>query len=155
MRSVSVQIIAVIGMILALALAIKYWNSSLPAFPEMPSFNVRNIGKVVPIDNVEPEVAQLSEDGKPLPAWAKPPRPKASDYPQDALDAGVSGVATVTCTAEPSGRVSGCWVIEENPSQYGFGDAAIDIVSRGRMRPFSSEFEPVEFAIRIPFTVEE
>lgn len=142
-------------MILALALAIKYWNSSLPAFPEMPSFNVRNIGKVVPIDKAEPEAAEVSEDGTPDPVWAKPPQPTASDYPQDALDAGVSGFATVTRTAEPSGRVSGCMVIAENPSQYGFGEAAIDIVSRGRLRPFSSEFEPVEFTVRIPFKLED
>ena len=158
MRSFSVQIIAVIGMILALVLAIKFWNGSLPSIPEMssmPSFNIRGVGKVVPIDKVEPRTAPVSKDGTPQPIWVKPPQPTASDYPQDALDAGVSGVASVTCTAEPSGRVSGCMVIAENPSQYGFGEAAIDIVSRGRLTPFSPEHEPVEFTVRVPFNLGE
>lgn len=57
------------------------------------------------------------------------------EYPPDALAQGVSGRATVQCEIVSSGVLDHCSVLDENPTGYGFGDAAIRVAFEHYARP--------------------
>lgn len=156
MRSFSVQIIAVIGMVFALMLAVRFWGTEAPKIPAMPSFQMP-IPKPVSDELVEVVCPfqtgdEISED--PQPVWTVPPAPNEDDFPQEALDAGISGSASVTCLAMPDGRVRDCRVTTETPAGYGFGESTIRIVQRGCLTRFSEEHPPSEFTVRVPFNLD-
>lgn len=90
----------------------------------------------------------------PQPAWAIPPQPTEYDYPLAALDAGVSGVATVECGFTATGDVVNCHVIEETPDWYGFGEAAVRIVSRGKLSQETADYGVGSFTVRVPFNLD-
>lgn len=86
------------------------------------------------------------------PEWERAPRPTANDYPQRAIDAGVSGGAAITCIAAASGIPENCQVLQEKPEGYGFGEAALKIVKRGRLR--EGDWLPGgSFVVVIPFSI--
>lgn len=156
MRSDFVQIIAITGMILMAVLAIRFWGTEAPKMPALPSFQM-------PLPQATPdtlvEVAcpiqtgvEVSED--PQPKWTVPPTPTERNFPNAALNAGIGGEASVICLAMPDGRVEGCRVATEIPAGYGFGESAIRIVQRGCLTRFSEELPPVEFTVRVPFTLD-
>lgn len=91
---------------------------------------------------------------RPQPAWAIPPQPTEHDFPLAALNAGISGVATVECNFTPTGDVMNCFAIEETPEGYGFGEAASQIVSRGKLTQETVDNGVGSFIVRVPFNLD-
>jgi len=87
--------------------------------------------------------------------WLTPPRPTASDYPQRAVDRGLSGGAAVRCEVALSGKPTNCAVVAEVPPGSGFGEAAVKIVRRGRLNPATIRPEEVgsAFVVTVPFSI--
>ncbi len=90
----------------------------------------------------------------PQPSWAIPPQPTEHDFPREALNAGISGVATLECGFTPTGDVVNCRVVEETPEWYGFGDAAVRIVSRGKLSQETVDIGAGSFTVRVPFNLD-
>ena len=67
--------------------------------------------------------------------WSRQPRVTEADFPQRALDRGVSGSARVRCTAQANGRPTNCTVVSESPPNMGFGAAAVRVIQRGQLTP--------------------
>jgi periplasmic protein TonB len=67
--------------------------------------------------------------------WVREPssRDFARYFPRRALDQGQSGSVTLDCVIAGNGRLD-CSVAHENPSGYGFGDAALSISRNARVR---------------------
>ena len=159
MRSFSVQIIAVVGMIFSLVLIARYWDERMPPVPSMPSLpSLETIGgrfsSLSDPETVCP-AAPSGETDTSAPSWSIPPAPRASDFPQAALDEGLSGVASVKCAARTDGRVIDCQIVEETPAGYGFGESAIRIVQRGCLTPSPLREDGAAFTVRIPFTLSD
>jgi TonB family protein len=56
-------------------------------------------------------------------------------FPKEANRKGVEGRATVRCLIGLDTRLTGCEVLSESPTGYGFGAAASALVQRARMAP--------------------
>lgn len=86
--------------------------------------------------------------------WSRPPRPTADDFPQRAMDRGVSGSATIQCTATASGRPANCRVVSETPSGMGFGAAGLRVVQRGVLSPNTVDqaADGSTFTVAVPFS---
>jgi protein TonB len=85
--------------------------------------------------------------------WAMKPTPKVLKtlYPPQAWAARVSGSATIACKVTVEGDAADCVVQAEEPAGYGFGQAAIVVVKRGKFHPATKNGVPVEQAvIRVP-----
>lgn len=54
-------------------------------------------------------------------------------YPERAQGLHVEGKTTIKCTLPENGRLTDCVVLSESPAGYGFGDAAIKMVTRSRV----------------------
>lgn len=93
-------------------------------------------------------------EAKPAPRaiWKSAPSPRARDYPSKASDAGVSGTASITCTASPEGIPQGCFIASETPAGYGFGEAARRVVRRARLHPNDQGVPFESFTVRVPFS---
>ncbi|WP_271145371.1 energy transducer TonB [Brevundimonas sp. NIBR10] len=86
--------------------------------------------------------------------WSRPPRVTADDFPSRALDRGVGGFATVSCTAAATGRPANCRVVSESPAGLGFGQAAVRVVQRAQLSPRSSgTIADPTFTTRVEFNV--
>jgi len=86
------------------------------------------------------------------PDWLRRPTPGQSAYvyPVKALMARMDGRVVLSCTAEPTGKLTDCEVIEETPSGYGFGAAALRLKSDMRMMPALKNGKPVAAPVRVP-----
>jgi TonB family protein len=75
-----------------------------------------------------------------------------SQYPRDALAQGISGRATVECEVIASGLLDHCRVLEEAPTGYGFGDAAVQLAFEHSVRPDAEGRLPVGRRVELPVT---
>lgn len=87
------------------------------------------------------------------PDWAE--RPSGAEvsksYPSRAGQLGYAGQATLSCVVEADGHLAGCKVLSEEPADRGFGDAALGLSVKFRMRPQTKDGQPVAGGIvRIP-----
>lgn len=127
--------------------------------PSLPTLSVGEMigGRFGNLSDPEPVCPAASNDetAASAPSWSIPPAPRASDFPQAALDEGLSGVALVQCVARADGRLTDCQVVEETPAGYGFGESAIRIVQRGCLTPSPLRDDGAPFTVRIPFTLSD
>ena len=79
------------------------------------------------------------------PAWRSTPSADdiAAVYPQAAARSGTSGRAVISCLVSADGTLGGCAVAEESPTAQGFGEAALKLQTKFRMRPKSWEGLPL------------
>ena len=88
------------------------------------------------------------------PTWIE--RPNASDftryYPPRALSDGQGGRVLLSCVVGATGRIE-CSVASEDPSGYGFGQAALRISRHFRMSPRLEDGRPTEGGrVRVPIS---
>lgn len=62
-----------------------------------------------------------------------PPLDPAAHYPETARHEGVEGRAIVACTLGSAGDLTDCTLEVEEPQDYGFGAAAIAVVTAARL----------------------
>ncbi|MCS6627837.1 energy transducer TonB [Roseibacterium beibuensis] len=74
-----------------------------------------------------------------------------SVYPARALDAGIAGRATISCTAQVNGRLGECESVAETPPGYRFGQAAVAAAQFFRVNPRTEDGRPV--SSRITFSI--
>jgi len=58
----------------------------------------------------------------------------AATYPKAAFDRKITGGATLDCTADQAGREVDCHILYEDPPGMGFGEAAMQLVTKERVR---------------------
>ena len=84
--------------------------------------------------------------------WDRPPRP----LPPDRLPRAGHAVVTVECAVSSNGRPRDCRVIDEQPRNSGFTDAALETVRGGRLRQIDGQ--PIQdggvFRTRLTINVE-
>ncbi len=88
------------------------------------------------------------------PTWIERPsgRDFARYYPDRALQRGQEGRVTLDCLVAADGRIS-CSVTSEDPSGWGFGDAAIRISRSFRMAPATRDGAPTSGGrVRVPIS---
>jgi protein TonB len=72
-------------------------------------------------------------------------------YPQSAARRGLEGIAMVVCSVTKEGGMADCVVDQEAPTGEGFGEAALKLTPKFRMRPRTKDGVPVEGGVaRIP-----
>lgn len=88
------------------------------------------------------------------PRWASQPSAAQMSraYPERALDDGVSGSASLTCSVSAAGSLSNCAVTSENPSNRRFGSAALGLTRYFRMQPGAVDGQAIDGA-RVSFSV--
>ena len=89
------------------------------------------------------------------PEWTA--KPTGADvaryYPERAQRLEKTGNVTLQCSVTAKGTVSGCSVLSEDPSDFGFGDAAIKLSRLFKMKPKTLDGAPVEGGtVRIPLS---
>ncbi|WP_165184207.1 TonB family protein [Caulobacter soli] len=62
------------------------------------------------------------------------PAERAAVYPKAAFEKKISGEALLDCTADEEGREVDCKVIGEDPAGMGFGEAALALVTKERVK---------------------
>ena len=123
--------------------------------PSIPPLPVPPVEKR--IEEPKPPAAPPPEPPRPSvitqPDWLR--KPSAEDlakyFPDRAQRMGVNGKATISCTVNSRGLLEGCSIVSEDPSDQGFGDAAIKMSKLFKMRPMSKDGQPVDGGtVRIP-----
>lgn len=87
------------------------------------------------------------------PDWARLPTGEdvAKFYPSFAESFGISGRATIDCVVAPAGTLKDCVGVNETPTGFGFGDAAIGMSSVFLMKPQTLDGQAVGGGhVRIP-----
>ena len=67
----------------------------------------------------------------------------AEFYPKDAAAKHIEGAATIRCMITAAGNLEACKAIDETPPGAGFGDAAIAMSAKFKMRPKTRDGVPV------------
>lgn len=87
------------------------------------------------------------------PSWSQLPsaRDMARFYPERAQRRGVEGSATISCGVTATGALRACSIVGESPAGEGFGEAALKMSSRFKMRPMTRDGQAVSGGtVRIP-----
>jgi protein TonB len=87
------------------------------------------------------------------PVWISRPTPEQVGklYPERALNRGVTGSATLWCGIRANGTMTGCQVVDESPTGWRFGAAALSMAQYFRISPKTIDGKPVEGSrVRIP-----
>jgi TonB family protein len=71
-------------------------------------------------------------------------------YPEHAQKKNVEGLATISCAVTVEWTLKDCVVKSEDPPGQGFGDAALRLAPKFKMRPASSDGKPKEGQVTIP-----
>ena len=133
-----------------------------PDVPPPPPLQVPPVDKKDRVENPQPPViAPPAPPSPPRPSiitqpdWVK--KPSGEDvsryYPDRAQRLEQGGRVTLNCTVRANGTVTNCAVQSENPSDMGFGEAAIKLSRLFKMRPQTRDGSPVEGAsVKIPLT---
>jgi TonB family protein len=85
--------------------------------------------------------------------WVRQAHPNSvlDVWPRAAREAGVSGSVVLRCQPQPNGAMGDCDVVEETPTGWGFGDAALKLVRYYRASPrYINQVQPGD---RATFTV--
>ena len=92
-----------------------------------------------------------------MPDWVAKPRAEdlTAFYPKAAARMSRSGQATIQCQVNVEGLLVGCAAISEQPAGEGFGDAAVGMAGKFKMRPMTRDGTAVAGGvIRIPIRFE-
>lgn len=94
------------------------------------------------------------------PDWVRKPTGEAlmRAYPERAIQANVTGSATLSCSVRVNGSLTDCQVVSETPGGYGFGRAATRLSRDFRMSPRTVDGQAVGGArvtVGIRFTLPE
>lgn len=76
--------------------------------------------------------------------WETMPTKAQADeaYPDEALEEGLEGRAIVGCTVGETGLLKACAIDAESPVGVGFGEAAVGLMKRYKMKPQTSGGQP-------------
>jgi len=73
-------------------------------------------------------------------------------YPRNAQNRNVEGRAVIDCAVTDAGTLSDCKMVSEQPSSFGFGDAALSMSCRFKVKPGSTPNGrvtlPLDFRLR-------
>ena len=93
------------------------------------------------------------------PSWSRQPSADQmmDAYPRRAVQANVSGAASLNCLVLPTGGVTDCNVTRETPGGYGFGRAAQSLSRRFQINPRTVDgaAEGSRVSINLRFTLPE
>jgi protein TonB len=83
------------------------------------------------------------------PVWLKLPASAWFEkfYPPQAAKAHIEGRSTIRCKVDRQGRLVDCFVVQEEPVDAGFGDAALKLAPYFAMRPRTQDGQSVEGGI--------
>lgn len=87
------------------------------------------------------------------PVWISRPTPEQVGrlYPERALNRGITGSATLWCGIRANGTMTDCQVVDESPTGWRFGNAALSMAQYFRISPKTIDGKPVEGSrVRIP-----
>jgi TonB family protein len=84
--------------------------------------------------------------------WIKQPSAldMANYYPNRAQRMGIEGSARIECLVTPDGLASNCDILVEQPTDQGFGPAALKLSRLFRFRPETRDGMPVSGRVIIP-----
>lgn len=84
--------------------------------------------------------------------WSRRPTPNGlrTVFPTEAFKKGISGSATIQCTATVQGALTDCLSVEESPAGMGFGSAAIALTPQFTMKPPIWKGQPTPSIVSIP-----
>lgn len=85
---------------------------------------------------ITPDVTRMAHIVKSAEIVAKPSDAQVqAAYPPRALDNQVQGGAVIECVVTLAGKLAECHVYDEEPTGYGFGQAALDLASDFTLKP--------------------
>lgn len=101
----------------------------------------KEITIVAPVEaSIRPSGAEVDD-----PVWILSPHNDwINQYmPDRAQRQNQKGIATARCTVTYGGFLINCWVQEEAPHDFGFGESAMLILAHSRMKPIAANGQPV------------
>ena len=88
------------------------------------------------------------------PSWKALPGPKRvkEAYPDRAYKERLAGKVQLDCLITTDGWAADCQVLSETPQGYGFGGAAIRLVTANQLNPGTVDGVPTAMRRKVPFS---